>query len=104
MQLEIGDVIYQMYRGVPKTCFIIDRVTNTQAACGGTKFRRHYTSKGVILIVGSKTSYGPYLYELETPELKKAYRRESLVGCLSKVSFRTLTDEKLEKLVQVLLS
>ena len=100
MQLNVGDIIYEIANGISDR-LIIDRVTDNYVFAKKTKFAREYND-GKWLRTLPRESYPMYHYELETPELKEQYDKLILINKLKKVDLRAIPNSVLVKVLEIL--
>ena len=98
--LEVGDVVYgRRYRTV-ESRHKIDRVTKTQAFSGDTKFKINIEG-GYVREIGA-SGFNSKSYHLETPELKIEYLRTVNLNKIRNTDFSTLSDTKLQQIINIL--
>lgn len=96
--LDIGDVIYASQYSSTTSKYTIDRVTDTTAFAGRSKFRRR--TQGRHVQESPKQTWGAS-YEIESPELKAAYQRALMVGKLKGILWSKLPDADLSAVWEI---
>ena len=94
-ELKVGDRIYVVSYNSISSIRVIDRVTNSFAFSGQTKFKKEYTHE--ITIVPSVKWQSTYCY-LETDKLKEKLKLQNAKSFVRMFDFHLLSDEKILKL------
>lgn len=102
-QLKVGDVIYgknRMYGICRKV--VVERLTRTQAICGGLKFKIDVNNGAVKAIGETYDSWNVTYYYLENDKLKEEYFRQNACAQLKSFDYGSLSTETLNQLVSIL--
>lgn len=94
-ELKVGDRIYTISYNSISSISVIDRVTNSFAFSGETKFKKEYTHE--ITIVPSVKWQSTYYY-LETDKLKEKLKLQNAKSFVRMFDFHLLSDDKILKL------
>jgi len=105
MLLEKGMVIYGDNFGLSK--YVIDRVTEKQAVAKVNegceiRFDRDIADKNWFHAKGGNEGYRRTSYSIETPEIIKKYKRQTMLSKFSKINGEKLTDEQLEAILGII--
>lgn len=98
--LSPGTNVYESrYNG---TLYVIpiDRVTKTQAISkdGKYKFKREIWNDNTVSKINRNSNIHFWVYYVETPELIQKFRKQELIEKLTRVSYKDLSNDVLEKL------
>lgn len=104
MLLEVGTKLYTHNNS---QCITIDRVTAKRAYYRVSdtyeeEFERDIGEKTSIRRRGSTSSWGGGQCYLETPELKKRFNRVLKEKAISVINIRELSDEQVDKILEII--
>ena len=91
-QLKVGDRIYSNSYGSISSVRIIDRVTDSFAFSGKTKFKKDFTH-GISIV--PRVKWQSTYYCLETDELKEKLKIQKAKEFVRSFEFYLLSDEKI---------
>lgn len=97
MQLEKGDVIYEIYYGNVFRRHIIHSVTKTLAKSEILTFKRNYNN-GIRL----KSGYSPYVFKKETEELKTQFEIKKMLKVINNTDFSELSENDIKKIYTII--
>ena len=100
--LQVGDVIYSESYGKITGKYTIDRITNTLAFSGMTKFKRCYTSPTYIRTVVSGGRWSSGSYSLETDELKERAKYQMALTKVKTTNWDSLPKDKLIEIASII--
>lgn len=99
--LEVGDIVYEVgYRSYNvRGRYKIDRVTNTQAISGNTRFKRD-CKEGRISVIGD-SGYSSSFFRLWSEELEKKYIAFQLAQKIGSIKFTELPFETMQRIMEI---
>lgn len=101
-QLQVGDKLYRTshYKTIDRVV-TIERVTNTQAISGHTKFKRTLNGNEVASVVGD-SSWSVHFWQLESEELKERLFRQTAIKQLKEFDYSKVSTEIIKHILQSL--
>ena len=100
IELKKGDIIYSSSRSSFIGKHTITRVTKTMAISGlGYRFKRYCFPNHIEKV--SRGSFETTSYRLQTEELRREYRKFSLINKIKSIDLNTLSDEKIEQVFKI---
>jgi len=101
-ELQVGDKLYYTshYKNVDHIV-TIERVTNTQAIAGSTKFKRVLSSQNTASVIGYN-SWSVGFWQLENEEMKDRLFRQKAIKEIKETDYKNVPSENLKQILEIL--
>lgn len=99
--LKVGDILFAEKYGRIYHKYTIDKVGNTFARSGKTKFRVSYGNDGIVTRV-SNSDWNVDVYHIDSPAIRERLEKQFIQDKLSKFDFTSLNLQQLKAIVNII--